>query len=136
QISDTNGNFLSIAYAFQSTPCQDNTGKVGYVWNQALYSITDTLGRVISFNYDCLNYLTSITAPGQNGSSTTVMQFDYAMTYPSTSFSGLTVENVPSGKPAPTLSHIYDPTTQTGYKFTYSPYGMISTVSLRKQMSY
>ncbi|HJQ26725.1 MAG TPA: hypothetical protein VKA60_22605, partial [Blastocatellia bacterium] len=135
-IADTNGNYLSIAYAWQSAPCQDNSGKVGYVWTQALSSMTDTLGRVISFNYDCFNYLTSITAPGQNGSSTTIAQFDYALTYPSTSFSGLTVENVPSGKPVPTLSHVYNPTTQTGYKLTYSAYGMISKVSLRKQMSY
>jgi RHS repeat-associated protein len=63
----------------------------------------------------------------------TVAQFDYTGLTPSTSFSGLTVEN-PSGY-IPVLSHIYFPTTQTGYKFQYSAYGMIYQVSQRRQMS-
>ncbi|HXG94412.1 MAG TPA: hypothetical protein VNN73_18855, partial [Blastocatellia bacterium] len=136
-IVDPNGNYITIGYANQSTPCQDNTGKVGYIWRQAISSITDTLGRVIQFNYDCLNYLTSITVPGLNDTQTVIARFDYAMLIPSTSFSGLTVENVPSpGNTVGILKHIYFPTTQTGYLFTYSAYGMIYNVSLRKGMTY
>ena len=134
-MSDSNGNYISIGYASQPTPCQDNSGKVGYIWKQAISSITDTLGRVAQFNYDCWNYLTSITGPGLNGTNVTLAQFDYALGWPSTSFSGLTVENVPAGKLVPMLSHVYFPLTQTGYKFSYSVYGMIYNVSLRKQMS-
>lgn len=54
----------------------------------------------------------------------------------STSFSGLTVENVPSGRPVVELAHVYFPATQTGYKFIYSAYGMITNVSLRRRMTY
>jgi hypothetical protein len=53
----------------------------------------------------------------------------------STSFSGLTVENVPTSYPVVQLKHVYFPDTQTGYKFSYSAYGMIYNVSMRKQMT-
>lgn len=55
----------------------------------------------------------------------------------SNSFSGLTVENLPTGAfhPVFELKHVYFPDTQTGYLFTYSVYGMIYNVSMRKQMS-
>jgi RHS repeat-associated protein len=36
----------------------------------------------------------------------------------------------------PLLSHVYFPATNSGYKFSYSVYGMITTTSLRKDMSY
>src|SRR5262249_12896088 len=85
--------------------------------------------------------LVSISAPGIGGTSqnpvtVTVAQFDYLVTFGvSTSFSGLTVENVPSGSPVLQLNHVYFPTSQTGYKFQYSPYGMAYNVSKRRQMS-
>ncbi|HSE38835.1 MAG TPA: hypothetical protein VLG74_16155, partial [Blastocatellia bacterium] len=88
---DSNGNYLSISYASQPSP-SCNTG-AGFVWKQAISSITDTLGRVISFNYDDCNNLVSITGPGLGGTSTTLVQFDYITASPSNSFSGLTVEN-------------------------------------------
>jgi RHS repeat-associated protein len=109
---------------------------------QAIDSISDTLGRVIKFNYDACNNLISIDVPGyqgtaQNPATTTIARFDYTTAAPSTSFSGLTVENVPSGGAAvPLLSHVYFPATNTGQKFTYSVYGMVSTVSMRKGMTY
>jgi hypothetical protein len=53
----------------------------------------------------------------------------------STSFSGLTVENVPTSYPVVQLKHVYFPDTQTGYKFSYSAYGMIYNASMRKQMT-
>ena len=65
----------------------------------------------------------------------TLAQFDYTFTGISNSFSGLTVENRPTSGSAVELKHIYFPDTQTGYLFTYSDYGMIYNVSIRKQMS-
>src|SRR5262249_13485604 len=113
-----------------------NTGG-GNQWKQAISSITDTLGRVISFNYDNCNNLVSVTAPAADGTSSTVVQFDYAINNSiSTSFSGLTVENMPSTQPIIQLSHVYYPATSTGYKFTYSAYGMVYNISRRKQMTY
>ena len=33
------------------------------------------------------------------------------------------------------IKHVYMPATQTGYKFTYSAFGMAYNVSVRRQMS-
>jgi RHS repeat-associated protein len=132
QIQDSNGNYITISYASQSFPsCQSGAG---FQWKQAISSITDTLGRVVSFNYDSCNNLVSITGPDQGGTTSTIAQFDYNVTNVSNSFSGLTIENRPTGNVVE-LSHIYFPQTQTGYKFSYSAYGMIYNVSMRKQMS-
>src|SRR5215475_14740623 len=79
QITDPNGNYLTISYTTQSSPCSDNSGKVGYVWSQAINTITDTLGRVFQFNYDCFNYLISITAPDYGTGTRTLAFFDYQM---------------------------------------------------------
>ena len=134
QVKGPNGNYISISYQNQPAPSCNNGA--GFVWKQAISSITDTLGRVITFNYDNCNNLTSITGPGLGGSSTTFVQFDYNVVWGvSTSFSGLTVENVPVSSPVVELKHVYFPDTQTGYLFTYSAYGMIYNVSTRKQMS-
>ncbi|MEN3334929.1 MAG: hypothetical protein V7641_4294 [Blastocatellia bacterium] len=139
RVLDPNGNYIQIAYKSQSSPsCGSGAG---FQWAQAIDTITDTLGRVVTFNYDTCNNLVSITVPGYGGTSsspvtTTIMRFDYTTATVSTSFSGLTVENVPSGFPAVELSHVYYPATSTGYKFTYSAYGMISTISMRKSMTY
>lgn len=136
-VTDPNGNQFSIYY--KSLPQTWCANQQGY---QAIDYIYDTLGRIIQFNYDSCNNLTSIDVPGYGGTAlapvtTTIVRFDYTTAAPSTSFSGLTVENVPSGgSQATLLSHIYFPATNTGYKFTYSAYGMITTTSLRKDMSY
>src|SRR5260370_39927749 len=63
----------------------------------------------------------------------TVAQFDYTSASPSNSFSGLTVENLAGS--VQQLSHVYFPTSQTGYKCMYSAYGMIYNVSKRVQMT-
>lgn len=139
-ITDSNGNYIVISYkGLPQTP-----SCVGHQGHQAIDTITDTLGRVVQFNYDSCNNLISIDVPGyegtaQNPVTTTIARFNYTTATLSTSFSGLTVENAPTGwtgGQVTLLSHIYFPATQTGYKFTYSAYGMITTVSLRKSMSY
>jgi RHS repeat-associated protein len=138
-VTDNNGNQFSIYY--KSLP---ETSCVGFQGYQAIDYIYDTLGRVIQFNYDDCNNLTSIDVPGYGGTAespvtTTIARFDYTTPVISTSFSGLTVENAPTGwtnGKATLLSHVYFPATNTGHKFTYSAYGMITTVSLRKDMSY
>jgi RHS repeat-associated protein len=139
-VTDTNGNQLAICY--KSLPQGGNNCSGVLNGYQAIDYIYDTLGRTIQFNYDTNNNLISIDVPGyggtaQNPVTTTVVRFDYTTSSPSTSFSGLTVENVPSaGCYATLLSHVFFPATSTGQKFTYSAYGMISTVSLRNDMTY
>ncbi len=132
RIRDANGNYIDISYATQSPP-NCNSG-LGFQWKQAINTITDTLGRVVTFNYDICNNLVSITAPDYEAGTQILAQFDYQAATISNSFSGLTVENRPTGFVAQ-LKHVYFPATQTGYKFSYSVYGMIYTVSMRKQMS-
>jgi RHS repeat-associated protein len=133
QITDSNGNFIEIAYKNSTT---SGTSPL------AIDNVTDTKGRVIQFNYDATSkLLISITAPGYGGTSSspvtrTVAQFDYESRTLSSSFVGFnpTIENMPSGSVS-VLKHVYFPGTNNGYLFTYSDYGMIYNVSLRRQMS-
>ena len=60
-IVEPNGSTIGISYASQSPP-QCNSG-VGYVWRQPISSITDTLGRVVIFNYDDCNNLSPYPGP-------------------------------------------------------------------------
>lgn len=137
RITDSNGNFIQIAYMPE---CIEEGGQTicGRYPAVAIDYVTDTLGRVIDFNYDPNGKLTSITAPdfggtSQNPMTRTVAQFDYQDFWPSTSFSGLTVERLPQTNRA--IKHVYFPATSTGYRMTYSQYGMIYNFSMRRDMS-
>jgi RHS repeat-associated protein len=123
QITDTNGNYIQIAY---KTP-DSCTPAI------AINYIIDTLGRYIQFNYDCLKGgLYEVVAPGGG------MQIDYQAisfqpNFVDSSGQPSQMENTPS-----TLSpirHIYVPTAQKGYLLSYSQWGMVYDVSLRKGMS-
>lgn len=63
-IEDWNGNYIAISYGGFSGNCTNAP-----VWNQAISGISDTLGRVIGFNYDECNNLVSITGPGIDGTT-------------------------------------------------------------------
>jgi hypothetical protein len=136
-ISDRNGNYVQIAY---KPDCFEQGGQqyCGYFSPIAIDYLIDTLGRRIEFQYDSSYRLISITTPGfggttQNPITTTLVKFDYQTTTPVYSFSGLTVERAPwTGL---RLKHIYFPATSTGYLPTYSQYGMVSSVSVRRQMT-
>jgi RHS repeat-associated protein len=139
QVNDCNGNYLTISYVSQpSASCSSGGNSYGYAWNQAISAVKDTEGRIMAFQYDSCNLLTAITVPGFNNTSqgAVLAQFDYVTANISTSFSGLTLENVPAaGNSVVELSHIYFPATQTGYYFSYSTYGVIYNVSHQRQMS-
>jgi RHS repeat-associated protein len=60
QIKDANGNYISIAYSTATGADK-----------QAIATITDTLNRVVSFNYDAGNRLTAIVQDGQTKASFT-----------------------------------------------------------------
>jgi len=121
-IQDRNGNYITIAYK----PVVDEYGIPTVYPPQAIDYVTDTLGRIIQFNYDASGRLINITTPGfggttQNPLTRTVAQFDYQTRTLGYSFSGLAVENVAYGFDA--LWHVYFPATGTGYTFSYSDYG-------------
>ncbi len=104
QIKDRNGNFITVNYtAF---------GRVS--------TVVDTLGRVITFNYDGTNYLTSITQLW-NGQGHTWASFEY---YPAaeihTDFQGLTVLGPQNGSTIKELSKVtLDDNSRFEFDYTY-----------------
>ncbi|MEK6407970.1 MAG: hypothetical protein AABN34_13495 [Acidobacteriota bacterium] len=129
-IYDSNGNYVQVAYKDLESEIYSPV---------AIDYVIDTLGRKIQFVYDSTGKLVSITAPGFGGSSQnpvtrTLVEFDYQTVTTNGTFSGLTVERATGGSIV-ALKHVYFPATNTGYKPAYSVYGMISSVSARRQMS-
>ena len=126
-IQDSNGNFITITYKEMNYP------------PMAIDYITDTLGRVIQFHYT-VNGLSEIAAPGFGGTSqnpvtSILIMFGYQSQTISNSFSGLTVENVPTGT-AKMISDIRSVATNNQYRLSYSAYGMAYNYSLRRQATY
>ena len=132
RILDTNGNHITIAYKVTDPPV---------ISPLAIDFVTDTLGRVIQFEYDTDGHLTSIFAPAFGGTSQnplkrTLIQFNYeTRSFGSGLWSGLTGENYPT-QGFDVVRRIRFDATSTGYLFTYSAYSMIYNYSLRRDMSY
>lgn len=114
-IQDSNGNYIIITYRTY-VPTEPDA----FPWRQAIDYITDTLGRVIEFEYDDCDNLKLIKVPGFNDTEHELVRFDYSALTISNSFSGLTVENRPTSS-VPSLKHIYFPDSETGYKFDNYP---------------
>lgn len=136
RIQDRFGNRINISYHVQ---LNNPSGR----W---INQITDTLGRVYTFNYTLDNgryYLTSITGqglPDQNGQivTRTFVRIEYKNHTITHNFTGLTPHVRESS--IKVISAIYYPGTQNGYWFgdadSYSPYGMIQRVDEQRAMGY
>jgi RHS repeat-associated protein len=112
QIKDRNGNFITAAY---------NT-------NGALISITDTLGRVINFNYDpTMNVLTSITQT-RNGTTFTWATFSYGIVNFSVNFVPPDSGNNSNGAGAQVLTQINLP-DGSFYGFNYNTYAQVYRIT-------
>ena len=133
RITEANGNYITITY--QNRPGEN------------IETITDTMGRVITFHYDTLGRLIEIKAPrmiGQDpiyGTATTrtLVKLHYKPLTLGYSFaSGIT----PVVRPGTIygIDAIYYPATNTGYWFgdtdSYSSYGMITKVVEQRGMSW
>jgi YD repeat-containing protein len=124
-IRDANGNYITITYVNNQGP--------------RIQTVTDTLGRVITFHYDSLNRLTAITAPDLGSGTRTLVRLHYSQLTLGYHFSGLTPivrDAVPW-----VIDAIYYPGTGTGYWFdqssgAYSSYGMLRRVSERRGMTF
>ncbi|HEY2973413.1 MAG TPA: hypothetical protein VGJ48_12945, partial [Pyrinomonadaceae bacterium] len=104
EIKDRNGNFITVTYtAF---------GRIS--------TLVDTLGRVITFNYDGTNYLTSITQLW-NGQSHTWASFEYNPAAEiHTDFQGLTVLGPQNGQTIKELSKVtLDDDSRFEFDYTY-----------------
>jgi YD repeat-containing protein len=117
EIKDRNGNYISVAYS-GSYPT----------------TMTDTLGRVITINYDGGGYPTSITqdwkATNGEGSTTTHTwaTFSYTNATVSTSFSGLTVIGPANSTTVKVLEKITYPDSSFT-KFEYNGYIQVKKIS-------
>src|ERR1051325_473956 len=129
RITDRHGNFINISYK----------GVNGA--GPRIDTITDTLERNVTFNYEG-NDLVSISVPPylNEGSDRQVIRFYYSdlIINPtgSGSFSGVTVPVTSQNKSVRVISRVYFPGTQTGYAYSYSaPYGMIYRIEQRRSMT-
>lgn len=128
RITDRNGNYILISYA--------GTNGVG----PKISSILDTLERYITFHYASNGDLVTITAPGLGTTDRQMMRFYYAdITLGSGLFDSSVNATVP--ETIHTLQYVYLPTSadgtdpHIGYKFEYSPYGMIRQVTQFRGMT-
>lgn len=141
QITDAHGNYINITYRNTSNPQID--------------TVTDTLGRVITFHYDNLDRLIYVKAPrmtdqgSQYSSDTTriLLRIHYRELTLNYSFASGITPIVSNGTPWVIDSIIY-PATGTGYWLGgadsnapdygtfYSSYGMLTKVEEHRGMSW
>lgn len=125
QIADVQGNYINITY-------RNNRGP-------HIQTVTDTLGRVVTFNYDSSDRLISVGVPKFDGGTRTAVRLHYKQLTLSPGWaSGITSD---TNNSAPyVVDAIYYPGTGTGYWFnetdSYSSYGMISKVIEQRGMSW
>lgn len=126
RITDANGNYITITYV-------DNTGP-------RIQTVTDTLGRHVTFHYDASNRLTAITSAGLGSGTRTLVRLHYAQLTLNYSFTGtlnpITRESAPW-----VIDAIYFPGSNTGYWLSqsdnaYSTYGMLKKISERRGMTF
>jgi YD repeat-containing protein len=132
-IIDVHGNSVRIRYRTDAAP--------------AIYSIEDTLGRIVRFHYDGDQHLTAITAPAYGGTGErTLARLNYAVL-------GLDLKNAFASPlqararnctappiqpcPLPVLASVVYPGSGSGYLLAggYSTYGVLTRVSERRGMA-
>jgi RHS repeat-associated protein len=130
-IRDRHGNYLTITY-------RNNRGP-------EIETVTDTMGRIITFNYDSLNRLISITAPRMNGTggkgTRMLVRLHYKTQPISHGFAaGMTPVIRDNATSVNVIDAIYYPATNTGYWFndadSYSTYGMITKTVEQRGMNW
>jgi hypothetical protein len=111
QIKDRNGNFIAVTYT-------DFGG---------ISTITDTLARVINFNYDAYNHLLSITQAWETGTHTWAT-FSYGNQTIQTNFSGgLTVSGPLNFTTIPVLTRV-NLDDGSRYDFTHTRWGQVRVI--------
>jgi YD repeat-containing protein len=105
QIKDRNGNFLSVSY---------NAGRIT--------SVTDTLGRAVSFNYDANNRLSTVTQ-ARGAQQYQWAAFGYSNVTVSPSFPGMSVYG-PVNTTLSLLTHVWTNVSAL-HQFTYNPFGQV-----------
>jgi YD repeat-containing protein len=112
RINDTNGNFIAITYVAGT--------------DQKINTITDTVGRIIQFNYDGNGNLSSITS--NNGAriwATFAWNTTYALNY---NFSAVVSDSPANGATLSVLTGVTLP-NNTQYTFTYGAWGVVTQIT-------
>ena len=111
QIKDRNGNMMSVGYNAQG----------------GINTITDTLARVVTFNYDINHNVISITQTW-NTQTHTWATFGYSTRQIQHDFSGVTVVGPQNGQFVNVLSQV-SLADGSRYQFDYNAYGQVSKIS-------
>jgi len=115
QIKDRNGNYINVSYTA--------AGRIN--------TVTDTLGRIITFNYDVNGYLTDITQVwNQNSTPVTHYwaRFEYANVSIDYNFGGMTVYGPADNSTLKMLSRV-KLADDSYFDFSYSSWGQVWKVS-------
>ncbi len=121
KITDTNGNFITIAYRADA----------GFS-NQSISTITDTLGRVITFNYDTGGRLASITQGTKTWATFSwnpayVLKYNFAAPLQVVdSPANLSTQNVLTGCQYPKAD---GSGPGMGYTFTYGDWAIVTQIT-------
>jgi RHS repeat-associated protein len=118
KILDTNGNFITIVYS-----------GVSGAPKLAIATITDTVNRTITFNYDANNRLTSITAPIFGGTTATVASFGWSQEALNYNFTGFTITDSPTSGSTVNILTSCAYVNGTGYSFLYGDWGIVTKIS-------
>ena len=110
QIKDRQGNYITIGYGSLAE----------------IRTITDTLGRVINFNYDGFNHLNSITQ-NWGGQTHTWATFAYGTQTIQTNFPGLTLNGTTNGAQESVLTRV-GLADGSVYSFEYNTYAQVKTI--------
>jgi len=110
QIKDRQGNYITIGYGSLAE----------------IRTVTDTLGRVINFNYDEFNHLLSITQ-NWGGQTHTWAAFAYGTQTVQTNFPGLTLNGTANGTPESVLMRV-GLADGSVYSFEYNTYCQVKTI--------
>jgi YD repeat-containing protein len=112
EVKDSNGNFITVAYD----------------WQGGIDTITDTLGRVVTFNYDANHNLVTITQR-RGGRTHALATFGYgALTVQHGFAAGVMVLGPQNGQQINVLTQVGLP-DGSRYGFEYTPRGQVSKLT-------
>lgn len=130
KITDSNGNYILISYRDSSNQ------PVG----PRISSIQDTLERYVLFKYSGSD-LVAVTVPNLAGAANaenTTIRFYYTDIDLSigqiANLFGIASATVHHPNVARVINYVYFPATQSGYRYDYSPYGMIRQITQLRAM--